>query len=89
MDYVIALRLYRQGLGTGRFGGITTRQGDKTVNALGWILLALLAFAAFIWIVRQWKIEEFYNGCDQKGETLSRQTDDPPPQTSPLREPRM
>jgi hypothetical protein len=60
------------------------------VNTLGWILLALLAFAAFIWIVRQWKIEEFYNGCDPKGETPSRQTDGTemrPPQTSPLREP--
>lgn len=60
------------------------------MNTLGWILLALLSFAAFIWIVRQWKIEEFYNGCDPKGETLSRQTDGPqmrPPQTSPLGEP--
>jgi hypothetical protein len=60
------------------------------MNALGWIMLALLAFAAFIWIVRQWKIEEFYNGCDPKGEPLSGQTDSPQmrqPQTSPLREP--
>jgi hypothetical protein len=60
------------------------------VNTLGWILLALLAFAAFIWIVRQWKIEEFYYGCDPKGETPSPQTEGPqmpPPQTSPLREP--
>ena len=59
------------------------------MNTFGWIMLALLAFAAFIWIVRQWKIEEFYNGRDPKGETVSRQSPQVrPPQTPPLREPR-
>ena len=60
------------------------------MNTFGWIILALLAFAAFIWIVRQWKIEEFYNGRDPKGETPDRQSDVPQmrvPQTSPLQEP--
>lgn len=60
------------------------------MNTFGWIILALLAFAAFIWIVRQWKIEEFYNGRDPKGETRGRQSDDPQmrvSQTSPLQEP--
>jgi hypothetical protein len=31
------------------------------MNAFGWIILALLIFAAFIWIVKQWKSEQFYN----------------------------
>jgi hypothetical protein len=34
-------------------------------------MLALLAFAAFIWIVRQWKIEEFYNGRDPRARPLA------------------